>query len=176
MFVSDHYPSITSSTRPLALAAHGRSRRLGVYLGTPIRQTRARRGFAGFEVTPEGNQQLARQRHDADLAGPLAVVSETPFIPLAERAAGLPAQPVPGQFDQQPTHVLISRLADALLAATLARIERRRRQSHDGADLPAIREATPAEQLIGQQPGAGRPHAEKFQKTTHLVYLRRVVT
>jgi hypothetical protein len=79
------------------------------------------------------------------LCGPAAVVGETPFVPLAERAVGLPTQPVPGQFDQKATHVRVARLADALFAAALARIERRGRQPHDGADLPAIAEGTPAE-------------------------------
>src|SRR5262249_7995093 len=47
--------------------------------------------LAALQQTPQRNQQLAGQCHDAHLPRSLVPGTETPSVPLAERAARLPA-------------------------------------------------------------------------------------
>src|SRR5262249_4127839 len=81
-------------------------------------------------TAPQGNQQLTRQGHNADLPGPLIPRAEAALVPLAQGAARLPAEPDPGQLDDQAAHVPVARLADPLLALALAAVVGRRRQAH----------------------------------------------
>src|SRR5262249_41499797 len=67
------------------------------------------------QVTPQRDQQLPRQRHDADLPRPLIPRAEAALVPLAQGARRLPAPPQPGQLHDQAAHVLVARLADPLL-------------------------------------------------------------
>jgi len=56
-------------------------------------QYRTFRYHTVFRITPQGNQQLARQGHDADAPLAFASVGPAPIEPLAQGAVRLPAQP-----------------------------------------------------------------------------------
>src|SRR5262249_60774931 len=53
------------------------------------------------QVTPQRDQQLPRQRHDADLPRPLIPRAEAALVPLAQAPRRLPAPPQPGQLHDQ---------------------------------------------------------------------------
>src|SRR5262245_30162286 len=76
--------------------------------------------LALVHIAPERDQEHARQGHDADFACPFVARAETPLVPLTQRAGRLPAPPQPGQLDDQRPHMLVARLADALLTLALA--------------------------------------------------------
>src|SRR5262249_9691623 len=128
-----------------------------------------------LRVTPPGDQQLARQRPDAHLAGALAVVGEAPRIPRTQRAVGLPAPPSPSQLYQPPADRLGARLAAPRLPTARARLRRRWRQTHDGPHLPALGELPPGKQLEDQHPRAAQAHPRPLHQATDLVPVRRVV-
>jgi hypothetical protein len=64
-----------------AALGYGRLGRVVVHFRPPGAQLGSRRHFTLFEVFPQGNQQLACQRHHPDLARPLVARTETPLIP-----------------------------------------------------------------------------------------------
>src|SRR5688500_15283117 len=85
----------------------------------PVRSLRAEHGTlrddAGLEIAPEGDQELPRQRHDADLARATRARPELLLVPLGERALGLVAEPRPRRVDRQRAHPAIAGLRDPLL-------------------------------------------------------------
>ena len=77
---------------------------------------RTGRQFAGLEVAPQRDQQLAGERHDHDLADASFGAAGARGEPEAERALRLEAQPAPSQLHQDAAYPRIAVLADPLLA------------------------------------------------------------
>src|SRR5581483_7653720 len=76
---------------------------------------RAFRHEPGREIAPQRHHQLACQRDDCDAPDPLARLGGALREPLRERAAGLMAQPQPGELDRRLAGPGIAGLADPLL-------------------------------------------------------------
>jgi len=102
---------------------------------------------------PERNQQLARQRHDANLVEPCAAGAKTFLIPQAEYAVGLMAQPAPGDFDGHGPNQGVTSFANALFMILAAALKGRGGQSGQRTDLAAIMEVAPAEEFHDVEPG-----------------------
>src|SRR5262249_56619684 len=81
--------------------------------------------------------QLPRQCHDPDLPKPCVARTEALLVPQAQGTLGLPAEPAPGDLHHHPTHPAVTRLADALLALTVATGVRGRGQPGEARQLAA---------------------------------------
>ncbi len=80
----------------------------GWFEGGPLRQLTA------FQVMPQRNQQLARQRDDANFMESRAAGAEAFLVPLAQGAVGLKAQPAPRDLDRHGPNQGVARFADTL--------------------------------------------------------------
>src|SRR5262245_40864306 len=109
---------------------------------------------AGLEVSPQGDQKLARQGNDPDLAQARAAASEAGLVPLRQGTLRLETQPGPGELDRHPAHPPVARLVDAELAAQLPALVGGRCEPRQGADLLAVTEVAPGEELHRVEPGA----------------------
>src|SRR5262249_33792883 len=58
--------------------------------------------FAVLQIFPQGNQELSRQGHHADLAAAAVADAEASHVPTRQLTLRLPTQPAPGQLHQQP--------------------------------------------------------------------------
>src|SRR5262249_56917150 len=114
-------------------------------------------------------QQLPRQGYNADLPGPFIPGAEASLIPLTQGAAGLPAQPQPGQLHDEAAHMLVARLADPLLPLALAAVVRRRRQPDQGPQFLAILDRPPGKQLQDQDPRPPHPDGLQTQQPPYLL-------
>src|SRR5882757_3783009 len=99
------------------------------------------RHHAGFKITPERHQQLARQRHDGDAADAAFRGTDTRPEPDAQIAVGLIAQPQPGEFDPGGSSLAVTSLADPLVMRHVSALERARREADITRQLAAIVEA-----------------------------------
>src|SRR5215208_5746712 len=82
--------------------------------------------------TPERHQELARERHDQDLAHAPARLPEPLDEPPRQRATGLIAKPEPRQFDDSRSQPPVTRLRNPLFVAEPSARKRR-------PDEPCIR-------------------------------------
>lgn len=85
--------------------------------------------FAGLQVPPQGDEQFASERDDSDPSKAATPAAEALLVPERQPALGLEAQPAPSDLDRQMAYQLLACLADSLIAALLAALVRRRRQS-----------------------------------------------
>ena len=99
-----------------------------VHQQTPVLLLRPLRPDTVLHVPPQRDQELPRQRHDADLPRPLVPGTEAAVIPLAQRAPPLPPQPQPGQLHDQAAHVLVVPLVPAQFQSDVQRPRRGRGQ------------------------------------------------
>src|SRR6185437_14881358 len=106
--------------------------------------------FAGFDVAPQRDQQLACHCHDHDLADAALGTAGAFVEPAAERAVRLEAQPAPGQLHHDPAHPCTAVLADPLLAFHATTVEGCSGQANEVGESTAITEGA-AEQLAHQQ-------------------------
>src|SRR5215468_7198608 len=111
---------------------------------------------ARLEEVPQGDQQLARQRDDPNPSQATTRSPEPSLIPAGERTPRLEAQPAPCDLDRHAANQAIAVTSDPLLAALVPALVRRRRESRERAQLLAIAEAPPAEELHHVQPRAVR--------------------
>ena len=128
----------------------------------------ALRQLTAFQVMPERDQQLARQRDDADFMESRAAGAEALLVPLAEGAVGLKAQPAPGDLDRHGPHQGVAGLADTLFMILAAALKGRGRQPGQRADLAAVMEVAPAEELHDVEPGGVLADALEPQQLAHL--------
>jgi hypothetical protein len=108
------------------------------------------------EVTPQRNEQSARERNDADAAHAQAPAGEASVVPLAERALGLEAQPQPGDLDHHGPHPAVARLADALVALAVSAVVGRAHQARKSHHFTPIAKAPPCA-LLGNESVIQRP-------------------
>src|SRR5262249_20038545 len=130
------------------------------------------RQFPPLHVPPQRDQQLAGQRHDPHLPGPLVPRPEAPVVPLAPGTARLPAPPPPGQLHDQPADVFGARLADPLLPFPLPAVVGRRLQPPPPPQPLAVGDAAPAEQLRPQDPGPAPAPRLQAQPAPPLLQVR----
>ena len=117
---------------------------------------------------PERNQELARQRHDADFMPTLAAGVEVLLIPQAECALWLMAQPAPGDFDGHRPHQIIAGLADPLFVVFVAALKGCRGQAGQGAEFAAVMKVAPGEELHDEEPGRVLANAFEPQQLAYL--------
>jgi hypothetical protein len=116
----------------------------------------------GLDVAPQGDEKLAGEGHNPDLAGPGATAREALVVPMGEGAVGLVAEPAPGDLDGQAADPAVAGSADAELVLRLAALVGRWRQAREGSDLLAVAEVAPGEEL--EPPGPGRAKADPFER------------
>ena len=92
----------------------------------------------GFQIAPEGDQQLARQGDDADFAHARAASGEARLVPSRQGTVRLEAQPGPSEFDGHPGHASVPGLVDAEFAAQLPALVGGGGEACQGPDLPAV--------------------------------------
>ena len=98
-------------------------------------------------VAPQGDDQFARERDDADTPRAFAR-AEAPPVPLRERALGLPPDPVPGELNADRLQPGVAGPTDALLTVRFATVVRRWGKAQQPADLPPVAERTPDEAFV----------------------------
>ena len=91
------------------------------------------------------------------------------FVPLRQLTLRLEAQPAPGDLDRHRAHVAVARVAHSLLAIRLPALEGRRREPGQRADLLAIAELSPAEELHPVQPRAVDADPPQLVQLEHLL-------
>ena len=64
---------------------------------------------AVLDISPYGNEQFARHRHNPDAAQAPTAATKPPLIPVRQGARGLVAQPGPGELDHQPARAYYPR-------------------------------------------------------------------
>ena len=92
-------------------------------------QHRAFRDDAVSGISPQGDQQFARQRNDQDLLHATLGASQAFPEPFRQCAFRLIAHPQPCQFSHRRAQALVARLADSLLALGAATVEWRSGQA-----------------------------------------------
>ena len=115
------------------------------------------RDLSLFHVPPQRNQELPRQRHDANPPHPFAPAPEPPLIPARQRAGLLIVHPTPGQLHHQAAHVLVAGARDSLVVVRVATLIGRRDQADQRPQFAAIPNLSPAKDLGRQDPRADRP-------------------
>lgn len=110
---------------------------------------------------PERDQQLARERHDADAPHAGAAGREARAVPPTERALRLPAEPSPRELDREGAQVAVAGFADSLLAREIAARAPRAAQPRRCADLASVPKLAPREELRRVDP---RPDANAAQR------------
>ena len=83
-------------------------------------QHRARRDDTLLAIAPQRDQQLARQRHDANPAEPPAARAKARSIPTSQLTVGLPPHPTPRQFHQNPSDGFQSGATDPFVVPGIA--------------------------------------------------------
>src|SRR5213078_1387639 len=99
---------------------------------------RTGRHQAGLQIAPQSHQELACHGHDGDATRPALEVTDAFPEPDAQGAAGLIAQPRPGELDHHAARRGIAGLADALVAIDRAAAKRARSQAHIAPQFPTI--------------------------------------
>ena len=79
-----------------------------VHLRPPRTRAGTLRQLAVLQPPPQGNKQLAGQRHDAHLPRRCARPRSRRTYQWLKRAVRLPAQPAPGQLDQHSPHASVA--------------------------------------------------------------------
>src|SRR5471030_393164 len=123
--------------------------------------------LAVLEVTPQGDRQTACERDDTDAPHPLAGTGKALVEPAAELAAGLQAQPAPGELDHQPSASFVARLADTLFNFAGTAGARRGRQAQTAGHFSAIAKLSPTEQFPDERPRAACTDASKLCEQRH---------
>src|SRR4051794_8518100 len=106
-----------------------------------------------LNVSPERDQELSRQGHDHDLAQAPPRAAQAVVEPARERAAGLVAQPHPGEFNERRAQPPVAVLANPLLALRAAAAVGRPGQPRVGAERAGV--AEPAYEGLVNQHGRG---------------------
>src|SRR5207302_9733069 len=92
-------------------------------------QLEALRHLAGGHQPPQGDEQLARQRHDHGFACGAAAICGALAEPADKRAILLEDQKAPGQLDHAAADTTVAGAGKTLLAPALAALVRRAGQS-----------------------------------------------
>src|SRR3954465_4573280 len=106
-----------------------------------------------LDVSPERDQELSCQCDDHDLAQAATRAAQAIVEPARERAAGLVAQPHPGEFNERRAEPPVAVLADPLLALRAAAAVGRPGQPRVGAERAGV--AEPAYEGLVNQHGRG---------------------
>ena len=122
-----------------------------------------------LEEAPELDQQLPREGHDPNLAGSRTAAAESRLIPLAQPAPWLMPQPGPCHLDGDRADVPTSRFADPLFPPPVAALVRRGGEPGRRADLLAVPEPSPPEELVHVDPRAARPDRPQAEQLPDLV-------
>src|SRR5258708_7318780 len=123
--------------------------------------------LAVLEITPQGDRQTACERDDTDAPHPLAGTGKALVEPVAELAAGLVAQPVPGEFHHQPSASFVARFADSEFDLTGAAGIGRGCQAQAAGHFAAVAKLPPAEQFPDERPRAACTDAGKLCEQRH---------
>jgi hypothetical protein len=116
-------------------------------------QTSACWDNAQLQVLPKGDQEFARQGHNADAANATAAVCKTVLIPVAQGAVGLVTEPGPGDLNGHGSNGAVASLADTLFVGTVATLVGRWRQAGERTQFTPVAETTLGEELHHVQPG-----------------------
>src|SRR5439155_24023862 len=106
-------------------------------------QDRTLRDAPRFEILPQGDQEFARHRDDADLAHPATAARKPGLVPAREGTVRLVAQPAPGEVDRERADVAIAGARDPLLVLDITTLVVRGHQPRERTDLAAIVEGPP---------------------------------
>src|SRR6266516_781674 len=90
---------------------------------------RALRYDPSLKETPQGNEELARHRHNANPSQALATPSEALTKPHAQSTVRLKAQPTPRQLRGHPAHMAVAGRGDPLFPGTVAALIWGRREA-----------------------------------------------
>lgn len=71
------------------------------------------------QISPQGDQQLARQRHNPNPSQPTAAGTKPLLVPAAQLAFRLESQSTPSNFNCDAANVPIAGFADPLLVGAL---------------------------------------------------------
>src|SRR5262245_15664222 len=107
-----------------------------------------------FHITPERNEQLARQRNDPDTSHSTTAVSKPALIPGCEAAVGLIPHPTPCELHHQTAHVFVPGARVALVVRALAALIWGGNQAHQATELSSVLNLAPPKDLGSQGPRA----------------------
>ena len=93
------------------------------------------RNDALADVAPQGDEELAGERHNRNPAYPSLPRADPRLKPLAQGRVRLMAQPEPGEFDHLVTQPAIARLRDTLVPVDTAALPGAGRQSRIRGNL-----------------------------------------
>ncbi len=85
--------------------------------------------FVAFHITPEGNEQIACERDDANSSEAATAVTELALKPCGQCAVRLVTDPAPGERHHHAPHVRIACVRDALIVRRFAVLIRCRHQA-----------------------------------------------
>jgi hypothetical protein len=97
---------------------------------------------SAFNTPPQHDGQLAGQRHDPNLAAPLAAPGKGLPVPNGKTATWLVTQPTPSKLHEQAAGRLTACLADAQVSLAVTTGILCRDQLKIGSQVPAALEAT----------------------------------
>src|SRR5262245_4072128 len=114
--------------------------------------TRCERALRGFQrradrrcprraIPPQGDHEFARQRDNPDASQPGG--DRKVLKPSRQGTLGLPPDPLPRQLNADGLEPSIAGATDPLLVPRLAALKRRRRETEQPANLPAIPKLPP---------------------------------
>src|SRR5246127_5502160 len=128
---------------------------------------RALGDLAVLEKAPQCDRETPCEGHDTYAPQPLAGTGKALVEPVAKLAAGLQAQPAPGEFNHQPAASFVARLADTLFNLAGATGVGRGRQAQATGQFPAVVKLSPAEQFPDQGPRAACTDARELGQQRH---------
>jgi hypothetical protein len=117
---------------------------------------------SGFQIVPERDEQLPRERHDPDLPHATVAFPKLPLVPPRQRAPRLKAQPRSRGLNRERADPPVPRFRDPLLVLEIATLVVRVGQAGETTDLATIPELAPGEEFHHVQPGAVDAHAAEL--------------
>ena len=120
-----------------------------------------------LQESPQLNQQLSCQGHNADLSHACPPASEALLVPAAQSAPRLVAEPAPRHLDGDRSDMSASRFADPLVSTKVAALIGRGREASGSAHFFPIPELPPAEKFIHVHPGPIRSEPAETQQLLH---------
>ena len=97
--------------------------------------------YASGDIAPQGDHQLAGERHDGNAPDTALEIADPRVEPAAQLALGLVAQPQPCELDRQCAGAPVARFADTLIAMAGSTVVGRIGQPEKTANLAAMSNA-----------------------------------